>query len=48
MRLIHYTVFNKTTNKRVFTSAYLKDCERKINTFKDKENYEIRHKWISI
>lgn len=48
MRLMHYAVFNKITNKRVFTSAYLKNCERKMKAFADKENYEIRHKWISI
>lgn len=48
MRLIHYTVFNKTTNKRVFTSAYLKDCEREMKAFADKKNYEIRYKFVSI
>jgi hypothetical protein len=48
MRLIIYAVFNKETNKRIFTSAYFHKCNEKMKALDNAENYEIRHKFKSI
>lgn len=48
MRTIMYAVFNKETNKKVYTSIDRCRCENYINSLEDKENYTIRYKWFSI
>jgi hypothetical protein len=46
MRTIIYGVFNKETNKRVYTNINRYKCEEKVNELG--ANYEIRYKWFSI
>ena len=48
MRTIRYEVFNKETDKRVYTNCRKHKCVEFINTQNDKQNFEIRHKWFSI
>ena len=48
MRTIIYTVFDKTTNKRVYTNCRQSECEKFLATYENKENAEIRYKWFSI
>jgi hypothetical protein len=48
MRTILYTVINKETNKRVYTDCRLRKCKEKLNTLDNKENFEIRYKWVSF
>ena len=46
MRTIMYAVFNKDTNKRVYTNIDHKKCEQYIA--ENSGNFEIRYKWMSI
>lgn len=48
MRTIIYGVFNKETNKRIYTNCRKSKCIEFIDNQDNKENYEIRHKWFSI
>ena len=48
MRLIHYAIFNKITNERVYTNYDQRKCQEYLNKMDNKENFEIRYKWLSI
>ena len=48
MRAIFYAIFNKETNERIYTDRSIFECEKMMATLKNKENFEIRHKWFSI
>ena len=48
MRLIHYCVFNKKTKKAVYVHCKESKCREHLEAVPDKENYEIRYKWVSI
>lgn len=48
MRLIHYAIFNKTTNERVYTNCDEAKCQAVLDQMPNKENFEIRYKWLSI
>ena len=48
MRLIHYSVVNKQTNKREYTHHDVTKCEEYLNTLTDKDNYKICYKFVSI
>jgi hypothetical protein len=48
MRTIIYGVFNKETNKRIYTNIQRIKCEEFVNAQENKENLEIRYKWTSI
>ena len=48
MRLIHYHVINKETNKREYTNCNESKCREYINGKEDKNNYIITYKWLSI
>ena len=48
MRIIHYAVFNKETNERIYTDCRKCKCEEVMNKLENKALYEIRSKWRSI
>lgn len=48
MRLIHYHVINKETNKREYTNCEQSKCREYINSKENKDNYIITYKWLSI
>ena len=48
MRMVSYTIYNKKTNERVFTSAHYDRVLDKFEKLEDKENYEIRNKWFNV
>jgi hypothetical protein len=48
MRLIHYSVFNKKIKKIIYTNCRLHKCTEKFNSLENKEDFEIRYKWVSI
>ena len=48
MRLIHYHVINKETNKREYTNCKESKCREYINSKENKDNYIITYKWLSI
>ena len=48
MRLIHYAVFNKETNERVYTNCDQAKCQEYLDKMPNKENYIIGYKWLSI
>ena len=48
MRIIKFAVFNKETNKRIYTNCRESKCIEFIDKQDNKENFEIRHKWFSI
>lgn len=48
MRIIHYAVVNKKTGKKAFVHCELHKAEDFLNTLENKEQFEIRHKWLSI
>lgn len=48
MRLVHYGVFNKETNSRVYTDCRKSKAEEFIAKQANPENFEIRYKWVSI
>lgn len=47
MRTIVYAIFDKETGKRMFTSVKLTSILTRLETFEDKDRYEIRHTWRS-
>lgn len=48
MRINLYAIFNKETNERVYTDARRKECEKVLATMDNRENFEIRSKFVSI
>ena len=48
MRLIHYAIFNKTTNERIYTDCSQTRCQEVLDKMDNKENFEIRYNWLSI
>ena len=48
MRLIHYSVINKTTGKKVYTNCRSYKAEEFLANLPDKENHYITYKWVSI
>ena len=48
MRLIHYTVINKETNKREYTNCDRKKCEEFLVKKQDEKKFAIAYKWVSI
>lgn len=48
MRLVHYYVIEKATGKKVFVHCRPAKCEDFLATLKNKENYFIGYKWLSI
>ena len=48
MRLIHYYVINKETNKREYVHHSQAKCQEYINNQENKDNYAITYKWVSI
>ena len=48
MRTIMYSVWNKKENKRVYINCRGYKCEEYIANLENKEDYEIRYKWMSI
>ena len=48
MRTIIYGVFNKETNKRIYTNCRESKCAEFISKQDNKENLEIRYKWMSF
>ena len=48
MRLIHYTVINKTTKERVYTNCSQAKCQEYLDKMPNKENYTIVYNWLSI
>ena len=46
MRIIMYAVFDKSTNKRVYTNVNHRKCEEYIA--ENSGDLEIRYKWMSI
>ena len=48
MRLIHYTVINKETNKREYTNCDRKKCEKFLAKKQDEKKFAIAYKWVSI
>ncbi len=47
MRTILYAVFNKETSERVYTDCRRHKCEEVLNQMENKNDFEIRHKWVS-
>lgn len=48
MRTVLYGVFNKETNERIFTHCLPRKAQEFLESLENKENFEIRHKWVSI
>lgn len=48
MRTIIYGVFNKETNKRIYTNSRQSKCEEFINAQENKANLVICYKWFSF
>ena len=48
MRTMRYYIVNKNTNQAIFTDYRRSECEKKLNDMETKEDFEIRHKWMSI
>lgn len=48
MRLIHYSVTNKETNKNVYTNCRREKCVEFLNNLPNKEEFAISYKWLSI
>ena len=48
MRLIHYYVINKKTNERIYTNCRGYKAEEFLASLPNKEDYEIRYRWVSI
>ena len=48
MRTIHYHVINKDTNKSIYVNCDRAKCEKYLNSLKNKEQYAIGYKWLSI
>ena len=47
MRMIRYSVVNKKTLKRVFTSCSYMECQQRLEELSD-NNLGIAYKWLSI
>jgi hypothetical protein len=48
MRIVHYSVINKETNKKVFTHWDRNKCIKFLETLENAEAYGIAYKWVSI
>lgn len=48
MRLIHYYVIEKATNKKVYVNCRPAKAEEFLQGLENKKNYFIAHKWVSI
>lgn len=48
MRTIIYSVFDKTTNQRIYTNCRKAKCEEFVEKNENKENLVIRYKWMSF
>ena len=48
MRLLRFAIYNKETNERIYVDARYNKIMEKLNTLENKENYEIRSKFVSI
>lgn len=48
MRLIHYSVIEKATGKRVFAHCQECKCQDFLKTLENKDDYYIGYKWKSI
>jgi hypothetical protein len=48
MRLIHHSIIEKATGKKIFTHWSERECQKKLETMENKENYFIGYKWVSI
>jgi hypothetical protein len=48
MRLIHHSIIEKGTGKKIFTHWSERECQKKLETMENKENYFIGYKWVSI
>ena len=48
MRLIHYYIINKDTNKAIYVNCRRSACEEKLAGMADKENHFIGFKFVSI
>jgi hypothetical protein len=48
MRLVHYYIIEKATGKKVYTNCRPAKVEEVLQNMKNKENYCIGYKWLSI
>lgn len=48
MRTIIFAVFNKETNKRLYSNCRERECQKFIDNHEDKEKLVIRYKWMSF
>ena len=48
MRLIHYLVINKETNKKESVNCEQSKCQEYINNKENTDNYAIVYNWVSI
>ena len=48
MRLIHYHIVNKNTNKSIYVDCRKPKAEEFLANLQDKENYFLGYKWVSI
>ena len=48
MRTIRYYVVNKTTKRGIYTNTDLTKCEKFLANIENKNDFEIRYKWLSI
>ena len=48
MRLIHYSVINKETGKKVYVNCRQYKAEEFLANLPDKDNHCISYKWVSI
>ena len=48
MRIVHYSVIEKSTGKRVFVHCRMHKAEEFVQTLPNPENYKIGYKWLSI
>lgn len=48
MRIVHYSVINKETGKKVFAHWDRSECVKFLETLENAEAYGIGYKWLSI
>ena len=48
MRLVHYSVIELSTGKRLFSHCQKCEAEKFITNLHNPENYKIVYKWVSI
>ena len=48
MRIVHYSVINKTTGKKVYTNCRHTKAQEFLATLADTDNHYIGYKWLSI